>query len=101
MNDNDKKSNLPVHVILGATIHSKIKTATTSKIDKRLEPISKLTTLGRTMMSAGCRPKLPQTRISGADYQELLQPGRIGFGRSITWRSKCRLRRVWRTADHR
>ena len=82
MNDNDKKSNLPIHVILGASDYSKIKTATKPKIGQPLEPIAELTTLGWTMMSAGCEPNLPQTyltRTSGADYQELCNLDVLGL----------------------
>ena len=74
MNDNDKKSTLPIHVILGASDFSKIKTATKPKIGQPLEPIAECTTLGWTMMSSGCETNLAQTyltRTSGADYQEL------------------------------
>ena len=82
MNDNDKKSNLPIHVILGASDYSKIKTATKPKIGQPLEPIAERTTLGWTMMSSGCEPNLAQTyltRTSGADYQELCNLDVLGL----------------------
>ena len=82
MNDNDKKSNLPIHVILGASDYSKIKTAMKPKIGQTLEPIAERTTLGWTMMSSGCEPNLAQTyltRTSGADYQELCNLDVLGL----------------------
>ena len=82
MNDNNKKSNLPIHVILGASDYSKIKTATKPKIVQPLEPIAEHTTLGWTMMSLGYEPNLAHTyltRTSGADYQELCNLDVLGL----------------------
>ena len=82
MNDNDKKSNLPIHVILGASDYSKIKTATNPKIGQPLEPIAERTTLGWIMMSSGCEPNLAHTYLtgtSGADYQELCNLDELGL----------------------
>ena len=82
MNDNDKKSYLPIHVILGASDYSKVKTATKPKIGQPLEPIAERTTLRWTMMSSGCEPNLAHTylsRTSGADYQELCNLDVLGL----------------------
>lgn len=46
MEDNDKKSELPIHLILGASEYSRIKTETKPRIGKPSEPIAELTTLG-------------------------------------------------------
>ena len=46
MDDNDKKSELPIHVILGASEYSRIKTETKPKIGQPSEPIAELTTPG-------------------------------------------------------
>jgi hypothetical protein len=72
--DNDEKSELPVHVILGASDYSRVKMETKPRIGQPLEPIAELTTLGWTVMSAGSESNLSNvyaTRMSSADYQEL------------------------------
>ena len=48
MDDNDEKSELPVHVILGASDYSRVKMETKPRIGQPLEPIAELTTLGWT-----------------------------------------------------
>ena len=53
MNDENKKPELPIHLILGASEYSRIKTDTKPRIGKAGEPVAKLTSLGWTMMSAG------------------------------------------------
>ena len=74
MEDNDKKSELPVHLILGASEYSRIKTETKPRIGKPSEPIAELTTLGWAMMSSGKEPGLSNvylTKSSAADYEQL------------------------------
>ena len=44
MDDEDTKSELPIHLILGASEYSRIKTNTKSRIGKAGEPITELTT---------------------------------------------------------
>ena len=53
MDDNDKKSELPIHVILGVSEYSRIKTEKKPKIGQPSEPIAEHTTLGWSMMSSG------------------------------------------------
>ena len=53
MDDNDKKSELIIHMILGARKYSRIKTETMPRIGQPPEPIAELTMLGWTMMSSG------------------------------------------------
>ena len=53
MDDNDEKSELPIHVILGASDYSRDKMETKLIIGQPLEPIAELTTLGWTVMFAG------------------------------------------------
>lgn len=53
MDDNDKKSELPIYVILGVSEYSRIKTEKKPKIGQPSEPIVEHTTLGWTMMSSG------------------------------------------------
>ena len=74
MNDEDTKAELPIHLILGASDYSRIKTDTKPKIEKPGEPIAELTTLGWTMMSSGKETSLGSvylTRTSSADYEQL------------------------------
>ena len=49
--DSDKKSELPIYLILGASEYSRIKTETKPRIAKPSEPIAELTSLGWAMMS--------------------------------------------------
>ena len=74
MDDGDTKSELPIHMILGASEYSRIKTDTRPRIGKTGEPIAELTTLGWTMMSAGKEAHLSSvylTRTSSTDYEQL------------------------------
>ncbi|XP_028407828.1 uncharacterized protein LOC114530405 [Dendronephthya gigantea] len=82
MDNNDQKSELPVHVILGASDYSRVKMETKPRIGQPLEPIAELTTLGWTVMSAGSESKLSNgyaTRTSSADYQELCSLDVLGL----------------------
>ena len=62
MDDEDTKPERPIHLILGASEYSRIKTQTKPKIGKAGEPIAELTTLGWTMMSAGKGPVSRKSR---------------------------------------
>ena len=53
MDDEDTKSELPIHLILGASEYSRIKTDSKPRIGKLGEPFAELTTLRWTMVSAG------------------------------------------------
>ena len=53
MDDVDQKSELPVHVILGASEYAKIKTDAKAKIGKPGEPVGEHTRLGWTLISSG------------------------------------------------
>ena len=82
MDDNDEKSELPVHVILGASDYSRVKMETKPRIGQPLEPIAELTTLGWMVMSAGSESNLSNvyaTRMSSADYQELCSLDVLGL----------------------
>ena len=48
MNDNDKKSELPIHLILGASDYARVKTETKPRIGQPQEPIAELTKYGWT-----------------------------------------------------
>ena len=53
MDDNDRKSELPIYLILGASEYSRIKSETKPKIGKPSEAIAEQTALGWAMMSSG------------------------------------------------
>ena len=81
MDDVNTKSELPIHLILGASEYSRIKTDTKPRIGKAGEPIAELTTLGWTMMSAGRERNLSVylTRTSSADYEQLCSLDVLGL----------------------
>jgi len=74
MEDNDRKSELPINLVLGAGEYSRIKTETKPRLGKPSEPIAELTTLGWAMVSSGKKPGLSNvylTRSSAAGYEQL------------------------------
>ena len=74
MEENDKKSERPIHLILCASEYSRIKTETKPRIGKPPEPIAELTTLGWAMMSSSKETGLSNvylTKSSAADYEQL------------------------------
>ena len=82
MDDEDTKPELPIHLILGASEYSRIKTHTKPKIGKSGKPIAELTTLGWTMMSAGKEVGLNSvylTRTSSVEYQQLCSLDVLGL----------------------
>lgn len=83
MEDNDKKSELPIHLILSTSEYSRIKTETKPRIGKPSEPIAELTTLGWAMMSpTGKETGLSNvylTKSSAADYEQLCNLDVLGL----------------------
>ena len=82
LEDNDKKSELPIHLILGASEYSRIKTETKPSISKPSEAIAELTTLGWSMMSSGKDTSFPNvylTKSSAADYEQLCSLDVLGL----------------------
>ena len=82
MDDEDTKPELPIHLILGASEYSRIKTHTKPKIGKAGEPMAELTTLGWTMMSAGKEVgsnSVYLTRKSSVEYQQLCSLDVLGL----------------------
>lgn len=74
MMDNGKKSELPIHLILGASEYSRIKIETKPRIRKPSAPIAELTTLEWAMMTSDKEPSLSNvylTKSSAADYEQL------------------------------
>lgn len=53
INDQDKKSRLPVHLILGAGEYAKLKKESAPKVGKPGEPVAELTKFGWIIMSPG------------------------------------------------
>eukprot|EP00112_Aurelia_sp_Birch-Aquarium-sp1_P000365 Seg1032.2 transcript_id=Seg1032.2/GoldUCD/mRNA.D3Y31 product="hypothetical protein" protein_id=Seg1032.2/GoldUCD/D3Y31 len=74
MEDDDRKETLPVHVILGASSYSIIKTSTPTRVGEAGEPIAEKTSFGWVIMSPGREGKnsaLVYTRSSHDDYMQL------------------------------
>ena len=53
INDTDKKEQLPVHIILGASDFAKIKIEKVPRVGEVDEPFAELTKMGYVMMSPG------------------------------------------------
>ena len=53
MNEEDKKTKLPVHMILGASDYARIKTNASARIGNNGEPVAEKTKLGWVIMSPG------------------------------------------------
>ncbi|KAK3725716.1 hypothetical protein QZH41_006736 [Actinostola sp. cb2023] len=82
MEDNDPKSELPIHMIFGASEYSRIKTSEKPKIGHPGEPVAERTALGWTMMSPGKEAELGKafvTRSSAADYAQLCNLDVLGL----------------------
>ena len=82
LDDKDKKGELPIHLILGASEYSRIKTETKPRIGKPSEPIAELTMLGWAMMSSGKETGLSNvylTKSSTADYEQLCSLDVLGL----------------------
>ena len=73
MSDEDSKSMLPVHLILGASEISRIKTSTPAKVGGDGEPVAEKTSLGWTIMSPGCEMKHSQLLIVRNSHDDYLQ----------------------------
>ena len=72
MGDNDKKSELPIHLILGASEYSRIKTETKPRIGRPSEPIAELTTLEWAMMSSGKETGLSNVYLKKSHQQQTM-----------------------------
>ena len=83
MDDKDKKTSLPIHLILGNSEYSKIKTEEKPRIEKSGEPVGELTSSGWTIMSPENVSQLDDTyftRNSSADYEQLCSLDVLGLG---------------------
>ena len=82
IDDVDLKKELPVHLILGTSEYTRIKTETTPKMRKPGEPIAELTHFGWTLMSPGSEPDLTNmflTQTSKVDFEELCRLDVLGL----------------------
>ena len=82
MDDTDTKQELPVHLILGTSEYTKIKTKTTPKLGKPGEPVAEFTQLGWTIMSPGKEADLTKmllTQTTSSDYENLCRLDVLGL----------------------
>ena len=82
MEDKDRKPELPIHMILGASEYAKIKTETKPKVGDPGKPVAELTALGWTIMSPGKEVDLSSlylTKSSTADYHDLCKLDVLGL----------------------
>jgi hypothetical protein len=82
MDDVDTKPMLPVHMILGASDYSRVKTTTPAKVGDDGKPVAERTRLGWTIMSQGREMNhsyLMLTRSTHEDYMELCSLDVLGL----------------------
>ena len=80
--DRDKKPMLPVHVVLGSGVVSRIKTETPPRVGKDMEPVAELTQLGWFLMSPGKefdRKTMLLTQTNQLDYEQLCRLDVLGL----------------------
>ena len=80
--DHDKKSKLPVHVILGSGDYSRVKTETKPRVGMDMEPVAELTQLGWFLMSPGKefdRKTMLLTQTNQSDYEQLCRLDVLGL----------------------
>ena len=82
MEDTDSKSQLPVHVILGASDYAKIKTQEAQRTGAIGEPVTEFTRFGWAIMSLGSETDLDSmflAQTASNDYEELYRMDILGF----------------------
>ena len=82
MTDRDDKPELPVHIILGVSDYSKIRTETRPKIGSPGEPVAELTKFGWKIMSPGKEVDISSmvlTQTAAADYEQLCKLDVLGI----------------------
>ena len=88
MTDQDKKSRLPVHLILGAGEYAKLKTESAPKVGQPGEPVAELTKFGWIIMSPGKEPldikNMLLAQTSHVDYEELCRLDLLGLSDTPT-----------------
>ena len=74
MDDDDRKSQLPVHLILGANNFAKICSRERLRVGRRRDPVAKFMRFGWVLMSPGAETDLSSVYLavnSTADYERL------------------------------
>ena len=82
--DCDPKPYLPMHLILGASEYTGIKTSELRRVGLLGEPVAQKTNLGWTIMSPGTEidyTNMLRTQTSHVDYAELCRLAVLGFRR--------------------
>ena len=82
MNEEDKKTKLPVHMILGASDYARIKTSPSARIGNDGEPVAEKTKLGWVIMSPGQElnsTAMMLTRSTKEDYMQLCSLDVLGL----------------------
>ena len=82
MDDIDKKSALPVHLILGTNEYTKIKTSEAQRTGAMGEPVAERTKFGWTIMSTGNEANMESmflTQITTGDYENLCRMDVLGL----------------------
>lgn len=82
MEDMDTKSQLPVHLILGASEYCKIKTRKPQRTGAIGQPVAELTRFGWTILSSGKEVSLQNmllTQTAIGDYEQLCRMGVLGL----------------------
>lgn len=73
IDDKDKKNELPIHVILGASDYSRVKTATKPKIGQPMGRIVELTKLGLTVRSNNIVKTLQKDPVLLEQFDHIIQ----------------------------
>ena len=83
IDDNDQKKELPIHVVLGASDYSRIKTMMKPRIGQPGEPVAEKTQLGWTIISPGREleglSNLLPTRNLTCDHDQLCRLDGLGI----------------------
>ncbi|XP_044181304.1 uncharacterized protein LOC114948346 [Acropora millepora] len=82
MLDEDAKTALPVHLILGASEIARIKTDQAPRVGSPGEPVAEITRFGWTIMSPGKEPDLSillLTQTSRVEYEDLCRLDVLGL----------------------
>lgn len=87
MDDKDIKPQLPIHLVLGASGYTRIKTSTSPKMALSGQPVAEKTTLGWTIMSPGHQHEASNTFLTQAtsvDFEQLCCLHVLGLANSST-----------------
>ena len=87
MDDDDGKSQLPVHLILGANDFAKIRTGERLRVGRRGDPVAEFTRFGWALMSPGAETDLSPVYLavnSTADYERLCALDVLGLADTPT-----------------